>query len=243
MLGNGFIHLHVDECESTNSELLNLPAGHDRLWLTADSQTGGRGRSGRNWISSQGNLFASVRVENPSAPEHAAGLSFVLALAAKDAVREVADGLDVKLKWPNDMLVSGKKLAGILLEATSDAAGQITTVCGVGINCRYTPDSQNTLYAATSLMECGYAVEPAQLFSKLTVSFAKRLAQWDRGAGMASICADWKQVAAGIGTEIKARTGETERRGIFRDITPEGHLILETQAGIETITAADIFLA
>ncbi|MEO0496802.1 MAG: biotin--[acetyl-CoA-carboxylase] ligase [Pseudomonadota bacterium] len=243
VLVDGFSHRHVGQCSSTNSALMELPVGHDRSWLTAGTQTQGKGRSGRSWTSENGNLFASVRLENPSAPEQAAGLSFVMALAARDAICQTASGIDAKLKWPNDILIDGMKLAGILLEAMTAPDGDITTVCGIGVNCRHAPASQTALYATTSLAARGYLVEPERLFVHLAKAFAERLSQWDRGKGMASICADWKQVSAGIGTQINARAGGTESHGIFRDITPEGHLLLETKAGVEVITAADIFLA
>ncbi|MEN0088277.1 MAG: biotin--[acetyl-CoA-carboxylase] ligase [Pseudomonadota bacterium] len=244
ILGADFRHRHMRSCGSTNSELLMLDAGHDRLWLTADAQSGGRGRSGRQWMSEPGNLFASVRLEDPSSPQYAAGLSFVLALAAKDAIDVAsANQVDIELKWPNDIVVEGAKLAGILLEATSASTGIITAICGVGVNCAHAPDGSATLYRTTSLAEQGCTIEPADLFAHLWSAFNSRLAQWNRGHGMASICKDWKRAAAGIGSSITARTGGSERRGIFRDITPEGHLLLETSAGMETITAADIFLA
>ncbi|MEM1366255.1 MAG: biotin--[acetyl-CoA-carboxylase] ligase [Pseudomonadota bacterium] len=229
-------------CGSTNLELIKLPAGHDRLWLTADEQSGGRGRNGRKWVSDRGNLFASIRLENPSELKLAAGLSFVLALAAKDAIDALEVDIDVKLKWPNDLLVDGAKIAGILLEANCKPGTDLTIVCGVGINCAHAPGGAETLYPTTSLLAEGLSIKAQALFVHLWRAFGRRLAQWDRGHGMASICADWKLVAAGIGSEITARTGGTERRGIFRDITSEGRLLLETSAGMETIAAADIFL-
>lgn len=193
-------------------------------------------------MSEEGNLFASVRLENPSSLDKAAGLSFVLALAARDAV--VASGAipELRLKWPNDMLVGGAKIAGLLLEANTLPTGQFAVVCGVGINCAHAPDREGTLYETTSLADLGFSLEPQDLFAHLWQAFVSRLELWDQGHGMAAICAEWKRHAAGLGQTITARTGNGERRGIFRDLTPDGHLIIDTAQGRETITAADIFL-
>src|SRR2546426_2482581 len=105
---------------STNSEALQLARHGERgpLWVTAERQSAGRGRRGRSWVSPPGNLYASLLLTDPASPEHWPELSFVAALAIHDAVVEAAAALKPQLaiKWPNDLLLSGKKFAGILIE-------------------------------------------------------------------------------------------------------------------------------
>src|SRR4051812_18934567 len=109
---------------STNGEALSLAANGERgpLWVTADHQTGGRGRRGRTWVSEAGNLFASLLLTEAAAPEHWPELAFVAALAIHDAVSEAAQGLrsQLSIKWPNDVLTGGKKFAGVLIEGQGE---------------------------------------------------------------------------------------------------------------------------
>src|SRR6478609_987371 len=120
---------------STNAEALSLAANGERgpLWVTAGRQSGGKGRRGRTWVSEPGNLFASLLLTDPAPPEHWPELALVAALAIHDVVSEVAQGLrpQLSIKWPNDVLIGGKKFAGVLIEGQ----GEEHVVVGVGINC------------------------------------------------------------------------------------------------------------
>src|SRR5215469_2812357 len=125
---------------STNAEALRLARQGERgpLWIAADRQTAGRGRRGRAWISPRGNLYASLLLTEPAAAEHWSQLSFVAALAMHDAVVEIAGDLKplLTIKWPNDLLLAGAKLGGILIEAES---GISAVVVGIGVNCASHP--------------------------------------------------------------------------------------------------------
>src|SRR5258706_12535830 len=131
------------------------------LWTAADRQTAGRGRRGRAWISPPGNLHASLLLTQPAAAEHWPQLSFVAALAIHDAVVAVADHLKplLAIKWPNDVLLAGAKLAGILIEAES---GTSVVAVGIGINCAFHP--ADTDFPTTDLAAAGGAAVPPQSF-------------------------------------------------------------------------------
>src|SRR3954469_6211786 len=105
---------------STNAEARALARAGERgpLWVTASRQSAGRGRRGRTWVSEAGNLFASLLLTNPSDAEHWPELSFVAALAIHDSIADVAPAIrpQVSIKWPNDLLLKGRKFAGILIE-------------------------------------------------------------------------------------------------------------------------------
>ena len=144
---------------STNAEALALAGRGERgpLWVTAGRQTGGRGRRGRTWVSERGNLFASLLLTDTAPPEHWPELAFVAALAIHDAVAEVAPALRPQLfiKWPNDLLLDGKKFSGILIEGEGGSSGGAVVV-GIGVNCVSHP--ADTDYPATDLAAAGAAV-------------------------------------------------------------------------------------
>jgi BirA family biotin operon repressor/biotin-[acetyl-CoA-carboxylase] ligase len=163
----GVRHLDYDTLGSTNAEALALARAGERgpLWVTARSQSAGRGRRGSTWVSPAGNLYASLLVSEPAPPEHAPQLSLVAALAVHDAVAECAPALgpSLTLKWPNDLLLGGAKLAGILMESENEP--RFVVVIGIGLNCAHHPDG--TPYPATDLSAAGALVSPESLFTVL----------------------------------------------------------------------------
>jgi BirA family transcriptional regulator, biotin operon repressor / biotin---[acetyl-CoA-carboxylase] ligase len=239
----GVQHIAHETLGSTNAEALTLACSGERgpLWVTAARQTAGRGRRGNTWTSPAGNLYASLLLTDAAEARHLPELCFVVALAARDAVHAVAPALGarLKLKWPNDLLLDGAKLSGILIEAESVGSAS-ATVIGIGVNCAHHPDS--TAYAATDLAACGVAVAPAVLFDALSGAMVARLAQWDRGAGFAAIRAAWLTHAAGIGSEIVVRLAGRELAGLFESLDAAGRLMLRRPGGeVEAITAGEVF--
>src|SRR2546423_10408748 len=182
---------------STNSEALQLARHGERgpLWVTAERQSAGRGRRGRQWISPPGNLYASLLLTAPGAPEHWPQLSFVAALAVHDAVVEVAPDLAplLAIKWPNDLLLAGAKFTGILIEGENGETRAL--VIGIGINCSNHPEDVEP--PATDLAAAGAPVSPAALCDALADKIQGRLAQWDAGKGFSTIRRDWLARAAG----------------------------------------------
>jgi BirA family biotin operon repressor/biotin-[acetyl-CoA-carboxylase] ligase len=224
---------------STNTEALTLARAGERgpLWVTADRQSGGRGRRGRTWTSEAGNLFASLLLTDPASAEHWHELSFVAALAIHDAVAEVAPALrqQLAIKWPNDLLLGGAKFAGILTEAEGEGA----VVVGIGVNCASHPS--DTEYPATDLATAGVIVSPETLFAALSVKMLGRLAQWNQGEHFATIRTDWLSRAAGIGGNITIRLPEREIAGRFETIDEVGRLVLvDPDGNRHAIAAGDV---
>jgi BirA family biotin operon repressor/biotin-[acetyl-CoA-carboxylase] ligase len=156
-----------------------------------------------------------------------------------DAVAECAAqvGPLLKVKWPNDLLLGGAKLAGILIEGESAPA--FAVVIGFGVNCATHPD--NTPYPATDLAAAGALVGPASLLAALAQAMPRRLVQWARGDGFAGIRADWLKRAAGLGQDIRVRLPEREFSGRFEGLDDAGHLVVRGPAGLVTVTAGEVF--
>jgi BirA family transcriptional regulator, biotin operon repressor / biotin---[acetyl-CoA-carboxylase] ligase len=232
-----------DTLGSTNAEALARGRAGERgpLWITAARQTAGRGRRGNAWVSEPGNLYASLLLTDVAPAAHLPELCFVVALAVRDAVCAKAPRLapQMKLKWPNDLLLDGSKLAGILIEAES-VGGKTMTAAGIGVNCAHHPDG--LAYRATSLAAHGHAVTPAALIAELSRAMIARLGQWDRGTGFAAIRSEWLSHAAGIGGDIQVRVADRELTGTFETLDPSGRLMLRLPGGgLEAITAGEVF--
>jgi BirA family transcriptional regulator, biotin operon repressor / biotin---[acetyl-CoA-carboxylase] ligase len=231
-----------DELDSTNAEGLRLAQQGERgpLWITAERQSAGRGRRGRSWASFAGNLHASLLLTDPGPTENWPQLAFVAGLAAHDAVVETAP--DIKpmlgLKWPNDLLLSGAKFAGILIEGEgTDEKG--AAVVGFGVNCKAHPGK--TDFPATDLAAAGASVTARALFSALSAKMLGRLAQWNSGEGFATVRADWLARAEGIGEKMHIRRAERELAGRFEAIDETGALVLVLEDGSkEVVSAGDV---
>lgn len=245
----GFRLLAHETLASTNEEALAAARGGERgpLWITARAQTAGRGRRGTQWISAPGNLFATLLVSDPaSAPGDAPQLSFVAALAVHDAIADCAPSLGemLALKWPNDILCAGAKLAGILIEGetidTPSAAACLAVAVGIGVNCRHHP--AQTVFAATDLAAAGAEVAAEDLFAALSSAMVRRLTQWRRGAGFGDIRADWLARAVAIGRHVRVRLPGGEFSGRFETLDDRGRLLLRLADGtLQIVAAGEVF--
>jgi BirA family transcriptional regulator, biotin operon repressor / biotin---[acetyl-CoA-carboxylase] ligase len=226
---------------STNVEALALARAGERgpLWITAKTQSAGRGRRGSAWESPPGNLYATLLLTDPSAPQDAPQLSFVAALALHDAVSLTAPQLAslLNVKWPNDLLLGTKKLAGILIEGESEPV--FSVAIGIGVNCVSHP--ADTVYPATDLAAAGALVAPGRLFDALASALMQRAAQWRRGQGFALVRADWLERAAGIGESIRVRLPARELAGRFQGLDEAGRLLVEGPDGVASVTAGEVF--
>ncbi len=145
----------------------------------------------------------------------------------------------LSIKWPNDLLLSEKKFAGILIEGES---GEDVVVVGIGVNCASHPDG--TEYPATDLAAAGVQVAPGGLFAALSNAMLGRLAQWNGGEGFSTIRADWLARAAGVGREVRVRLADREIVGCFEALDARGGLVLRRSDGsATTVTAGDVFTA
>src|SRR5581483_1903810 len=172
-----------DEIGSTSTEALACARAGEAgpLWIAAHRQTAGRGRRGRDWQTLEGNLAASVLRVMDVSPATAATLSFVAGLAVYEALQACAPGLDISLKWPNDVLAGTAKLAGILLESEPVVSG-LAIVAGIGVNAGSAPEGLP--YPAISLMHLGRHARPEDLFLALTDAWVDYEQVWNQGRGM-----------------------------------------------------------
>jgi len=237
-------HEALSDTASTNTECLARARAGDSglLWVTAERQTGGRGRRGRPWVSERGNLYASLLLIDPAPMERLASLPLAIAVAVHQAIRRVlpsgAEPLEVK--WPNDILIGRKKTCGILVEGERLADGRHAVVIGIGINVSVMPD--NPIYPVTCLRDQGSAASPEELFAHLFASMAETLDIWDGGQGIAEVTARWRAVACGIGEKITVNLPDRSISGYFAGIDDNGLLMLDTGTGrMMPIAAGDVF--
>ncbi|WP_093181452.1 biotin--[acetyl-CoA-carboxylase] ligase [Pseudovibrio sp. Tun.PSC04-5.I4] len=241
----GFCFEHFGSIGSTNS--YGLQKGRDghpgNLWVRSDVQLSGRGRRGREWTSEAGNLFASLLLRLNMQDEKIVQLPFVAALALGEAIERATGthGL-VQLKWPNDVLIDGQKISGILLESESGPKGELCLVCGFGVNVSHHPELGD--YAVTDLRSMGYMCEPQQVFEALAQSFARWLDAWKAASGFGEIRSAWLRRAVGRGKPIRVRLSNEEFSGVFKDIDQMGRLIVKMDHGGERlVTAGDVFFS
>lgn len=212
------------------------------LWITAQRQMQGRGRRGRPWASEAGNLYASLLLVDPAPVERIGTLPLVAALAVYNALRPLFAAVPqaLAIKWPNDVLIDGAKVNGILLESTALPTGQLAVVIGCGINCTHHPG--NPLYPATDLKACGFDIPPERMFPALAASCARELERWDRGRGFGLIREDWLRAARGLGQPIRINMADRVLEGRFADLDSRGYLLLEDASGsITPVSAGDLF--
>jgi BirA family transcriptional regulator, biotin operon repressor / biotin---[acetyl-CoA-carboxylase] ligase len=227
---------------STSDEAKRLAreGAAEGLIVWAKSQTAGRGRRGRVWVSPPGNLHMSVVLRPHCGAAIAAQLGFVAALAMTGAIGELAPAIALQCKWPNDLLANGKKLAGILLETEMIAGENLDfVILGVGVNLMLSP--RDTPYAATSLAEEGVAaILPATVIAAFTRHFAEWLTSWNAD-GFAPIRDAWLLRAIGLGQPIKVRLERDTLDGRFLDLDYDGALMLGTPSGSRRIAAGEVF--
>ncbi len=246
-LPQGFRRLAFDSLPSTSSEALAAarrgePGG---LWITAAEQSDGRGRRERPWTTERGNLAASLMLIDAAPPEVAATISFVAAVALHQAVVDVAGPAVAErlaLKWPNDLLLDGHKIAGILVEGERLTDGRLAVVVGIGVNCESHPDLEGDTPLA-DFASRGVAVEREALFHALAARLAAEIALWDRGAGFAATRAAWLARSTGLGGPIRVRLDRRTIDGHFENLDDTGRLIVTRADGArEAFSAGDVFM-
>lgn len=232
----------VEETASTNADLVRrLGAGESigqGFWLRAVRQSAGRGRRGKAWSSPAGNLYASTVVPLHAGDPPVHTLAFVAALAVHDLILSLLPAeVPVQLKWPNDVLVDGAKISGILLERCGDHV-----IVGIGVNVVSAPEL--SYRATTCILASGATDIDAQgTLERLGPAFAERLAQWRRD-GLAATLAAWQRGAYPVGTPLKVMLdGEGQVVGTFAGLDPDGALRLRlADGGLRVIHAGDVSL-
>ena len=236
----------LERTDSTMMEAARLaPQLAGPAWILALEQTAARGRRGRAWQHPKGNFSATLVIRPWQGVEQAALYSFVAALALDEALAQVAGPYArLSIKWPNDVLLNGGKIAGILLESLG-AGGQISHLAiGIGVNLREAPDPgalEPGAMAPVSLRgETGTDIPPTDFLPYLARAFAKYQAQFE-SYGFAPIRTAWLARAARLGETVTARTTLETVEGRFETINESGAMVLATSAGPRAIAAADIF--
>ena len=239
----GYSFKSFDVIDSTNEEARRLAAAGEPgpIWISASRQTAGRGRRGRSWESPSGNLAATLMLRPGRSASECAQLSFVAAIAACDMLAGFATGAEMRVKWPNDVLANGRKIAGILLESAS-SGGEPPEWLAVGIGVNLASHPEGLDYAATSLARLvAPSPKPDDALLHLAANFAKWYEVW-HGEGFAAIRNAWLARAAGLGSRIRARLTQEEASGVFEGIDENGALLLrEHGARVRTIPAGEIF--
>ncbi|MDA0239551.1 MAG: biotin--[acetyl-CoA-carboxylase] ligase [Proteobacteria bacterium] len=229
---------------STNDEAKRMATEEgapDGMVIWAHEQTAGKGRRARNWVSKPGNLYSSVLLRPNISAECAGQIGFLTCLAVYDAVAQHAGGkADIHCKWPNDVLLNGKKISGILIEAASLPNAKLDwLVIGCGINLIHYPGDTN--YPATSVLEeCGSAPTVAEMLENYTQTLCDWLRIWQT-SGFAPVRQAWLNRASGLGEKIKVQLDKETLEGIFSKMDDDGALILDTANGVRKITTGDIY--
>lgn len=236
----------LSEVDSTLNEAARIAPGlSGPEWILAHHQTAARGRRGRAWVNTRGNLAATL-VLFPKEPAGTAALrSFIASLALFDACKAVCGaGCDVTLKWPNDVLLNGGKLAGILLESAGQGGILAHLAIGIGVNLAAAPVPDGVEAGAVRPVslhaETGVKVDPELFLMHLAAAYADHENRF-LTFGFEPIRALWLERAARLGEVITARTGSSETVGTFETVDPRGNLILNTAKGRVEIAAADVF--
>ena len=231
---SGWTLIAKEQTVSTNEDVKALPAFSDKTVVCAEMQTAGRGRIGRRWNSPKGNLYLSVCVELPNL-KGAEFYSFLSAIALVCALEDVCSGIEIKCKWPNDLLIKGRKVSGILLETN----GIDRLIIGIGVNVTSFP-SDTMLYPATSLQENGFVVNKERVLE----AFVKQFDVWQKrfqNEGKEPVLETWRQKAYGIGEKITVNLTDKRLEGIFDGLDNNGCLLLNKEGEITKIMTGDVF--
>lgn len=245
-LGHGFRVLRFATVTSTNDLARGFAESGEPegLFVLGEQQTAGRGRQGRGWLSPPGNLYSSLLLRPKIELAAAASLSLVVALAVAETIDVLSrNQIRPQVKWPNDVLVGERKIAGILLESSVGAGGRCAwIIVGVGVNLGWSPGA-TVGYATTSLAELGLPdVTPDLFLGTYAPVLRGRLDLWT-GRGFAGLRDAWLARAARLGELVELRVGPAQWKGRFLDVDPSGSLLLEAEPGrIERITAGELLV-
>jgi BirA family biotin operon repressor/biotin-[acetyl-CoA-carboxylase] ligase len=246
-LATGYRLVAHETIGSTNADaMVRLRAGEPGpLWVVSAHQSQGKGRRGSSWSTEPGNLAASLALTTKAEPGTLATLGFVAGVALVRALERVADHTRVpvpprvELKWPNDVLADGAKLAGILLEMESIGQARAIVV-GIGVNVAHGPEGLP--YPTASLRGIGYPVSAMDLFGALSAEWVQVFRFWDEGRGFAAIRDLWLARASGLGGAVSVRSGQHVVSGRFETIDQHGLLVVRTAEGVlRTISAGEVY--
>jgi BirA family biotin operon repressor/biotin-[acetyl-CoA-carboxylase] ligase len=231
---------HLREVASTQDLAIAAGQGGEAapLVITADRQTAGRGRGGRAWQAPEGNLNFSALLRPGPVPLQAAAWSLLAGVAVYNAVAvHMPDASGLMLKWPNDLLLGGAKLAGVLIDSALTPSGRIDwVVIGVGVNIAHAPALPDRPTAC--LEDAGIKLAPETLAATLI----SQLDHW-MAAGPKAVRAAWLQHAHPLGTALHVHQGDRMAEGTFAGLAEDGSLLLAGAAGATAVVSGDVFLS
>lgn len=221
--------------ESTNDEIRRFCSGKNQyIVVQTKKQTAGRGRRGRTWQSLDGNLFFSAALEFDL--QNLGALVLISALSVLQTVCAFAPNADVELKWPNDVLLNGAKVSGILLEKGPENY----MIIGIGVNVAQSPDNAAMLYPTTSLHEAGIKTDADAFLQRFLPIFAANLEDFAQ-SGTEPIRQTWLSHAAGLNRPIIVKRENSEQHGIFQGLDSDGRLLLQHNNQITAVSVGDVF--
>lgn len=229
-----FTIYEFSELESTNNKAMDLVLSRqlfDGDVVLANKQTGGKGRDGRQWISPEGNLYFSLILTSSTAVEKIPQISFIAAISLRDSLEKLSS--KIELKWPNDVLLNGKKLAGILLENDSR-----NVILGVGVNVDSFPT--DVIFPATSLKEQNLEISREELLKNFLNKFEINYQNW-QNFGFSGIRNSWLRTPYNLGKVIEIRDGNIRQRVIFKDLDEEGNMVVDKDGEMKKLTMVDVF--
>jgi BirA family transcriptional regulator, biotin operon repressor / biotin---[acetyl-CoA-carboxylase] ligase len=232
---DAFTVIHHEKIGSTNDEARRLAqeGAADGTVVHADEQTSGRGRLAHTWFSPPGNLYLSILLRTGLPIDRTPQLSFVAALTVADTVEALLPRqIRAMVKWPNDVLVNGAKIAGILLELVDDAA-----IIGIGLNVLQAPS--NAAYKTTTIVANGGIASVDGARDILLSRLSQHLEAW-QASGFEPIREQWLSRSYPIGAAIRANVGGQSMSGHFAGLGPDGALLLDTPEGRHSIVAGEI---
>lgn len=242
----GYLLAGFGTVDSTNAEALRRVAQGEAgpLWIWAGQQEAGRGRRARAWASPPGNLYATLLLTLSGPATRLTEIGHVAGLAVHETVSGLlaGQGRDIALKWPNDLLVDGAKVSGLLIESIGlGSVGPWSLAIGIGINLASHP--RDTAWPAGDLAGFGAAVEPADALERLAAAFARWLDVWREGDGGERLRVAWAERVAGIGKIITVSLADETLTGTFAALDDAGALVLDLPDGTRRrIMAGDVFV-
>ena len=235
------------ETESTNAVAFTmaLDGAPEGTVVIADAQTAGKGRLGRVWISPAGvNLYCSVVLRPPISPVAACQLTFLSVVAVARAI-ESCSALSPQIKWPNDILISGKKVAGLLNEMNAETEQVNFVVLGIGVNLnmRLSQLGEGLRHPATSLLEEGGVEVDRLRFTRTLLAELDQLYDRFLLEGEAAVRAEWLERSAIRGRSVRVNCGDREFSGVVQGIDSFGALLVLLADGrVETVLSGDVTL-
>lgn len=226
--------IYQEEIDSTNAKAKRIGEenGSNGTVVVADSQTSGRGRRGKNWISPKGlNIYFSMLLRPDLLAGRASMITLVAAMALADAVKKETD-LQVQIKWPNDVIVNGKKICGILTESSTDMEYVNYVVVGIGVNCNQDQFEEEIKEIASSLiLESGQKVNRNRLLATFLLSFEKYYSKFLETEDLSKLIEEYNSLLVNCNQQVRIIEGDKERILKAIGIDKSGALIVENEKG------------